>query len=51
MFRKRTEPKHRKGGFTLVELLVTCAILAMVTLLILQLSQAFYRRYEQIEQR
>lgn len=51
MFRKRTEPKHRKGGFTLVELLVTCAILSIVTLLILQLSHAFYRRYEQIEQR
>ena len=51
MFRKRTESKRGKGGFTLVELLVTCAILSIVTLLILQLSHAFYRRYEQIEQR
>lgn len=51
MFRKMTESKPRKGGFTLVEMLVTVTILALVTLLALQLSQAFYRRYAMIEQR
>lgn len=51
MLRKITESKHRNGGFTLVELLVTCAILSIVTLLAVQLSHSFYRRYAQIEQR
>ncbi len=51
MLRKITESKHRNGGFTLVELLVTCAVLSIVTLLAVQLSHSFYRRYAQIEQR
>lgn len=51
MFRKMTEKKQRKGGFTLVELLVTIAILSMTLGLLVQLSQQVYRRYAQIEQR
>ncbi|MGN0571608.1 MAG: type II secretion system protein J [Candidatus Fimenecus sp.] len=46
-----TEKKSRKNGFTLVELLVTVTILSIVTLLTVQLSNAFFRRYAMIEAR
>ena len=51
MFRLLTEKKNRKGGFTLVELLVTLALLSMTLGLLVQLTFQFYKRYNQVEQR
>ena len=51
MFRLLTEKKKSKGGFTLVELLVTLALLSMTLGLLLQLTFQFYKRYNQVEQR
>lgn len=51
MFRLLTENKKSKGGFTLVELLVTLALLSMTLGLLLQLTFQFYKRYNQVEQR
>ena len=51
MFRLLTEKKNRKGGFTLVELLVTLAVMTLALGLLVQLSFQFYKRYAQVEQR
>ena len=51
MFRLLTEKKKHKGGFTLVELLVTLAVMTLALGLLVQLSYQFYRRYAQVEQR
>lgn len=51
MFRLLTEKKKSKGGFTLVELLVTLAILLLTLGLVGQLSIQIYKRYAQVEQR
>lgn len=51
MLSKIAKIKSNKHGFTLVELLVTVTILSIVTLMTVQLSSAFYRRYAMIEAR
>lgn len=51
MFRLLTEKKNHKGGFTLVELLVTLAVMTLALGLLVQLSFQFYKRYAQVEQR
>ena len=51
MFRFSQAKKKKNGGFTLVELLVTVAVLSVTLGLAVQLSHQFYKRYAQIEQR
>lgn len=42
---------NKKRGFTLIELIITIFLLSLVLGLLLQLSNSFYKRYQQIEER
>lgn len=45
------QKKQRQKGFTLVEMLVTVAIMSIVLVMTVQLSDAFFRRYRMTEAR
>jgi len=49
MFKLLNKAKHDKRGFTIVELLVTMAILSLVMGLVAQLFGSIYKRYQVVE--